>query len=227
MENESPSTFSGIVGRRRILQWGSLENRTAGAFTLSGALLVASLLVPVGLSPFVDWSWLPGIVLVGLAVVSVGVGLLGLYPGGVERAPKLASAGALWAVVAGTAGLVLLALSGLTAGAAVLPGVEFSVRMGTFAATALAMAGGYALGFMSFGLVGLRSDDSPGRTGQLLTGGGALLLVPVVGELSRLGLGFGPPPWLVFPVLGLVAVDALAVGISLRHAGGFGGRAAR
>lgn len=227
MENGSPSTVVDVAGGRGTSPLESIENRTAGAFTLAGTLLLASLLVPAGLSALVGWGWLAGIVLVGLAVVSVAVGLLGLYPGGVERAPTLARAGALWALVAGAAGLVVLAMSGLTAAALVLPGVEFSLGVRTFAALSLATAGAYALGFLSFGLVGLRSDERPGRTGRLLAGGGLLLLGPVVGELSRLVLGIGPPPWILFPVLGLVAVDTLAVGIRLRRTSGFGGRPAR
>lgn len=207
------------IDRSERLRFGplrSLEHRTASAFTLAGTSLLASLFVPIGLGAFVEWSWLAGLVLVGLGVVSVALGLLGLYSRTNDRSPRLAAAGAVSAVVVGTAGLVLLALSGLTAGAMVLSSIEFSVGMQSFAAIAITIAGGYALGLLSFGILALRSDSPPGRAGLLLTGGGVLMLVPVTGALLQLGFGVHQPPWILFPILGLVAIDTVAVGISLR-----------
>jgi fucose permease len=55
-----------------------------------------------------------------------------------------------------------------------------------------------------------------GRSGAKAAMG--LLLVPVVGGLLQLGFGIGVPPWLLFPVLAIVAIDTVAVGISLRSA---------
>lgn len=179
-------------------------------------MLLASLIVPVGLQSSTELAWLSGIVLAGLAVVSVGVGLLGLYPGGRDHAPRLALAGTIGAAASGIAGLILLASSGLTFATHALSSVEFAVGMRTFAALALTMAGGYAAGFLLLGLAVLRSDYPPGRTGHLLAGGGVLLLVPVVGELLRLWIGIGPPPWILFPVLGSVAIATVAVGVGLR-----------
>lgn len=211
-------------GRLQFVPWRTLEHHTDSAFTLGGLSLLASLLLPVGLGAFAEWAWLAGIVLVGLGVLAVALGLLGLYSRTKDRSPRLATAGAVTAVVAGTAGLVLLTLSGLTAGAMVLSSIEFTVGMQSFAAIAITMAGGYALGFLSFGILALRSDAPSDRTGLLLTGGGVLMLVPVIGALLQLGFGVDQPPWLLFPVLGLVAIDTVAVGISLRsgsdHLGG-------
>ncbi|MFB6201383.1 MAG: hypothetical protein ABEI98_05170 [Halorhabdus sp.] len=50
------------------------------AFAAAGASLLASLLAPFALLVVIDWSWLVGIVLVGLAVVMAALGLLGFYP---------------------------------------------------------------------------------------------------------------------------------------------------
>lgn len=212
-----PSTID-RSGRLHILPWKPLETHTASAFTLAGASLLASLFVPIGLLALTEWSWLVGMVLAGLAVVATAVGLFGLYPRADSRSPRLTKAGAVSALVAGAAGSVLLVLSGLTVVAITLTGFEVSVGMRPFAILALAMASGYALGFLSFGIAGRRGDELSGRTSQLLAGGGTLLLVPVVGGLLQLGLGIGLPPWLLFPVLGLVAIDTVAVGVSLRSA---------
>lgn len=219
MENHRSTSTIDRSERPHVVLWKLIEAHTASAFTLGGASLLASLFVPVGLLALTEWSWLAGIVLAGLAVVATAVGLLGLYPRADGRSPKLAMAGAVSAAVAGTAGSILLALSGLTVTAITLPDFEFSVGMRPFAIIALAMAGGYALGFLSFGIAGRRGDDLSGRTSQLLAGGGALLLVPVVGGLLQLGFGIGQPPWLLFPILGLVAIDTVAVGVSLRSQG--------
>lgn len=219
MENHRSTSTIDRSERPHVVLWKLIEAHTASAFTLGGASLLASLFVPVGLLALTEWSWLAGIVLAGLAVVATAVGLLGLYPRADGRSPKLAMAGAVSAAVAGTAGSILLALSGLTVTAITLPDFEFSVGMRPFAIIALAMAGGYALGFLSFGTAGRRGDDLSGRTSQLLAGGGALLLVPVVGGLLQLGFGIGQPPWLLFPILGLVAIDTVAVGVSLRSQG--------
>jgi|GEM_PF-5692428 len=203
-------------GRLRFVTWRILEHHTDSALTLGGMSLLGSLLVPVGLGAFTEWAWLAGIVLVGLGVLAVTLGLLGLYSRTKDRSPQLATVGAIVAVVAGIAGLVLLALSGLTTGAVVLQNVEFAVGMQSFAVITITVAGEYALGLLSFGILALRSDGSPGRTSLLLTGGGVLMLVPVIGALLQLGFGVDQPPWLLFPILGLVAIDTVAVGNSLR-----------
>ena len=205
MDTHASTTQIDRSGRPRFVPWRTLEHHTDSAFTLGGLSLLASLLVPVGLGAFAEWSWLAGIVLVGLGVLAVALGLLGLYSRTKDRSPRLA-----------TAGVVLLALSGLTTGAMALSNIEFAVSMQPFAAIAITMASGYAIGFPSFGIIGQRSDAPSGRTGPLLTGGGVLMLVPVIGALLQLGLGVDLPPWLLFPILGLVAIDTVAVGVSLR-----------
>ena len=216
MDNHVSKSRIDRSGRLQFVPWRLLEHHATSAFTLAGTSLLASLVVPIGLGAFAEWSWLAGIVLVGLGVVAVALGFLGLYSRTNDRSPRLAAAGAVSAVVGGTAGLVLLALSGLTAVTLVLSSIEFSVGMQSFSAIAFTMAGGYALGLLSFGTLALRSDSPSGRTGLLLTGGGVLMLVPVIGALLQLGFGVHLPPWILSPILGLVAIDTIAVGTSLR-----------
>ena len=219
MENHRTKSEIDRSGRPRAVPWESLEGHVASAFTLAGTSLLASMFVPIGLGAFVDWSWLVGIFLVGIGVLAVSLGFLGLYSRTGDQSSGLAVAGGLAAVVAGTAGLVLLALSGLTVGAMILPTVEFGVGMQSFTAIVIAMGGGYALGLLSFGILELLSAQASGRIGLLLTSGGILMLVPVVGALLQLGFGIVLPAWILFPVLGLVAVDTLVIGVELRSNG--------
>lgn len=202
--------------RRRVVPWRALENRTSSAFTLAGLSLAASVVVPVALAAVTDWHWVSGLGLVGLGAVAVATGLLGLYPRVGARAPRLAGAGAVCAVVAGVAGvaLVSMALVALVAGAAL--GAPLPKPTGLFAVVALSMAGGFALGFVLFGAASWRTGTPSHTAGRLLVAGGAVLLVPVAGELLRAGTGAGPPPWILFPALGLVTLDTLAVGYCLR-----------
>lgn len=219
MENHRSTSSIDRSERQGIASREPPERHVPYLFLLAGASLLTSLFVPIGLGAFTEWSWLAGIGLVGLAVLSVCIGLLGLYPAGRARTPRLAIVGVISAAVAGAAGLTVIALSVATATSVFLPGVEFSVGMRTFVRLALTMAGGYSLGFLAFGLGGLRSSSLPRRTGQLLAVGGLLLAVPVVGGLAQLVVEMRLPAWVLFPVLGLVAVDTLAVGLSLRSAG--------
>lgn len=199
--------------RRSLVPWEPLQRHVPHAFLLAGASLLASLLVPPGLLTATGWSWLAGIALAGL---SAGTGLLGLYPAGRTRTPRLAVVGGVAAAVAAAAGLTVIALSAATASAVVLPGTAFSVGTRAFVPLALAVAGGYALGFLAFGVAGIRSTQLPRRTGGLLAAGGLLLAVPAVGGLAQLAVGVRLPAWVLLPVLGLVATDTVAVGLGLR-----------
>lgn len=193
----------------------TIEPRTASAFTVAGGLLIASLVVPVGLSPLSDSAWVAGLVLVGLAVVAVATGLVGVYPRVSGRHPRVAAAGLISAAVAGIAAIGLLGLASLALIGEGAFGFDIGTPMSLFVVIALTMTGGFALGFLSFGLAGLVEDRPSRHVGALLFVGGLLLLVPVVGELLHRGVGIGPPGWILFPVIGLVALDLLVLGYSL------------
>lgn len=214
VKNHRTTSTTDRSGRESLVPLVPLEEHASSAFKLAGAVLLASLFVPIGLGTLVDWSWLLGIALVGVEVVAAALGLLGLHHRARVDSPWLAIAGATFA--AAIAGVAVLALSGLTGVAMSVPGVEFSLGKQAFVLLALTMAAGYGLGFLAFGVGTLRSSSAAGRTGPLLTAGGLLLLVPVAGGVLQIGLGIAMLAWIVFPVLGLVAVDTVAVGMSLR-----------
>ena len=218
MENQSSGTAVEYEVETSHLPWKWLEGRTARAFTLGGALLVASVLVPIGLASVTEWSWVSGLVLVGISVVAIGVGLLGTYPQVRDQAPWLARIGALCATVAGVAAVGLIVLVGTAVTAAVTLGAAIPKPMGVFQILALAMASGLALGFVLFGAARVRTGSSSDIPGRLLVSGGIVLLVPVLGELLRMSVGIGPPPWILFSALGVLALDSLAVGHSFRSA---------
>jgi uncharacterized membrane protein len=183
---------------------------------LAGLLIVTSVIAPVGLRIFTDWFWASGILLIGLAVVAVAVGLFGLYPQASDRDSRLAVTGAVFAAIAGIAALSLVAMLGLAIAAEVALGVDSAEPIAIFGIVALLMAGGFSLGFLMFGIAGWRTGIPSRTVGKLLLVGGVLLLVPVVIEVLGLVFEIGTPLWVFFPVLGLVAIDALAVGYTLR-----------
>lgn len=195
--------------------WKWLEPRTALAFEFAGALLIASILVPIGLGTVTDWSWVSGLVLVGLAVMAVAAGLLGLYPQVHNRARWLTLTGAVCAVIAGAAGFSLIVMGSTALLAEGALGVEISNPKGLFKLIAFSMAGGFSLGFLSFGAVSWRANVPSRVVGKLLVVGGAVLFVPVVSEFLRFAFGIGLPPWVLFPALALISIDTLLVGYSL------------
>jgi hypothetical protein len=198
--------------------WRWLERRTARAFTLGGILLVGSALVPIGLAPVTEWAWVSGLALVGSSVVAIGAGLLGLVPQGRERTPWLLRGGIICATVAMAAAVGLLLLVGAAVTVAVALGAALPKPMGVFQVLALGMAGGLALGFVLFGVARLRFESPSDTPGRLLVAGGLVLLLAVLGELLRMAVGIGPPSWVVFIALGVLALDTLVVGHRLRSA---------
>lgn len=212
----------------RVVPWRWLEQRAGSAFAVGGALLLASLVVPVGLAALASWASASGIVLVGIAVLALASGLLGALPSGSEgRRSGLATAGTASVAVAGAGalGLTAMGIVALSVGAA---GLAVEAPKAAFTILALATATGLALALVAVGVARWRTDGGVAATPALLTAGGALLLVPVLGQLARLLIGVAPPPWLLFPVLVGVAIDALAVGVTLRRADrGDGSRSTR
>ncbi len=215
MGHQSSGTVVDYGTGASLVPWRWLERRTAQAFTLGGALLVASAVVPVALASVTKWAWVSGLVLVGSSVVVMAAGLLGMVPQGRERAPWLLRGGILCATVAGAAAVGLILLIGAAVTAAVTLGAALPKPMGVFQVLALGMAGGLALGFVLFGIVRMRADGPSDTPGGLLLAGGVVLLLPVLGELLRAGVGIGPPSWVLFVALGVLALDTLAVGYRL------------
>lgn len=218
MENQSSETVVENEIETNHLPWKWLEQRPARAFTLGGALLVASVLVPIALASVTEWSWATGLILVGMSVVAIGVGLLGTVPQVRDQAPWLAWTGALCATVAGVAAVGLVVLVGTAVTAAVTLDMALPKPMGVFQVLALTMAGGLTLGFVLLGAARVRTGGASDTLGSLLVMGGVILLVPVLGELFRMVVGIGTPPWILFGALVVLALDTLAVGYNFRTA---------
>lgn len=219
MDNR-PST--GLASRpveiaKRSVVWR--EEKPGVAFSLGGLALLGSVVVPVGLAPVTDWAWVAGLTLFGLGTVSVAVGLVGLYHTASYRGSTLSKVGVLSAVIAAGAGIALVALAGIAVLGEGVLGMDFGKPVGVFAVVALAVTGGYAVGFLSFGAAGVRSNARSMQPNRLLLAGGALLLGAVVEEILGRGFGIetGLPAWTFIPVLGLVVLDTLAIGYSLRR----------
>lgn len=218
MENQPSTVETGAKIDSHVVPWESLKDRSAAAFTLAGVFLVASTLLPVALQLVTDWAWVPGIVLVGMAVIAVATGLFGLYPSVSERAPHLATVGVVSATVAGAAALGLIAMGGAALVGEGTLGMDLGKPVGIFVVVSLLMAGGFSLGFVSHGAAGRRTGDLSRTSNYLLLFGGAALLVPIIGEVLRRGFGveIGIPSWIFLPALGLIALDTLALGFHLQ-----------
>lgn len=166
-----------------------------------------------------DWAWAPGILLAGLAVVTVAVGLLGLYPQVNDRTPRIAFTGALFTGIAGVAGLSLVVSLGIALVAEVGLGMSAPRPIGVFVMVALVMASGFALGFLLFGVGTRRTDTVPRTVSHLLVLGGVLLLAPVLLKIRGFVSPVTTPPWVLFPILGTVALVTLVVGYVLSSGG--------
>lgn len=147
------------MGRLNIPQWELLERRSPTLFLSAGILLLGYAALN-GLVAFTDMAYVTIEDVVGPAGFVLGfVGLLGLYPGLVDRNPTLARVGAVCASL-GAAGFSVITLHGL----AVLAGVESTSVPGILL---LLVAIGMIPGYVSFGVVTRRSSVA-GRTVGLL-----------------------------------------------------------
>lgn len=218
MENQRSTDDADPALKSHAIKREWLRNRAASAFMLAGGLLVTSIVLPVVLKTVTDWAWVSGLVLVGMAVVAVAEGLFELYHQTRDHAPRLATVGGLSGVIAGVAAFALIAMGGVAFVGEGWFGMDLGKPIGVFVVVTFSMACGFSLGFLSFGAAGWRTDGISRTTSRLLLLGGMVLLVPIAGELLRggLGIGSGIPPWILLPVLGLVTLDTLAVGYSLR-----------
>jgi hypothetical protein len=180
-----------------------LEQWSPTLFLVSGVVLVgfAASLAAIGL---MDIS-LPRNVFAGAGFTLAFLGLLGLYPGLADWSPRLARAGAVFAVLGALGFAVTFVLGvaevrGITPPAWVEPIQLLNII-------------GLVLGFFVFGVGTLRTD----MYARLL---GILLLVPAVVfavNLVRVGvLGAWTPSWAPFLLGSLQALAMLSIGYSLR-----------
>lgn len=202
-----------------IVPWESFETHRASAFEIAGGLTIASFIVPVGISALTDWAWASGILLIGFAVIGVAVGLFGLYPQTNEGAPRLAFTGVLFAGIAAIAALILIVSTGIILLFGLGTVTSSSMTVEIFLLGALSMAGGFSLGFLLFGIAGRRVSTISSRVCHLLVGGGLLLLLPVVVETLGFVTNVSTPAWILFPILGVMAIDMLAIGHLLPQGG--------
>lgn len=211
--NPTPTDEPRRPGTRLLRE--AIADATGSAFLIAGLILLASLVVPIGLSAVTDLAWTAGLGLVALAVLAAAAGVTGLSLRLDRRAP-LARTGALAAAAAATVAVGLLVAVGLVVAGVSVRAIAGSDPMGTFRWVALAMAGGTALGFLLVGVASRRQPTAPRRVGPLLALGGVGLLIPGLVELAGPLVGTTTPAWLLFAVIGLVVTVSLAVGRALR-----------
>lgn len=218
MNDRHARTDTESARENRIVPWNWLERHAGSSLATGGVMLLASFVWPLGLAAVTQWAWAVGIVLAGIAVLSIAAGLLGLYPESNAAAPRLSSLGAVSATVAGAAALGLIGMAVAAVGA-ILHGVDLGKPMGIFAALALSMGGGLSTGMVAFGIALWTANGDLGVIPALLVGTGAALLVPVLGEVLRLGTGIAFPGLVLFPVLVGMSLVALTAGYELGRGG--------
>ena len=191
--------------------WQTFERWSATAFFVAGGLQLASP-THVVLELFMDIplpSWIVALfILPGLMATLVG--LLGLYPRLIDRAPRLALAGG---VMAGITGTILMMIFGWILGGALLSVVS-EIAIGTppgvlFSTFTLTMT----LGFVFFGVATLRSPGFARSFGLLLLSF-AVPWVMVLAATAVFGSTF--PEWLTLVIYGPIPFIMLATGYTLR-----------
>lgn len=202
------------MGNASARQWESLERWSPTLFLLAGVLLIAYAALN-GLAAFSDGAYVLVEDIVGPAGFVLGfVGLLGLYPGVVDRDPTLARAGTL-CVSLGAIGFTVITLQGL----AVVAGVESVGGPGIFL---LLVTIGLVPGYLLFGVASLRADMHSRTVGLLL-------FVPAVVYATMLSqailfVQFGvfsetTMAWSAFAISSSQAMAHLSIGYTLRIGG--------
>lgn len=186
-----------------------LERRCPESFLLAGCLFVV-FAVLWGVGNYTDVAPRPAVDIFGPAGWAASfVGLLGLYPGLVDRMPRTALAGAAMVVV-GAVGAVVTVVANLTLLAGVLTDLP-----GWTAAFNLPIFVGIIPGFLTFAAASLRAGTRSRTVGLLLAVPALLFTVNVARVLL---LGPTTPPWAPF-ALGIGQALALGgIGYSIRTA---------
>ena len=182
---------------------GLLERWSPTLFLVSGVILIAfaTSMAAIGL---MDMS-LPRSVFAGAGFTLAFLGLLGLYPGLADRSPRLARAGAVFAVLGALGFTVTFVIATAEFG-----GIAPPAWIGPLQILNII---GLLLGFSVFGVGILRTD----MHANLL---GGFLLVPAVVFAVNLVrvviLGAWTPSWAPFVLGSLQALAMLSIGYSLR-----------
>lgn len=185
-------------------RWESLERWSATLFLVAGGLLVVHAGIHV-LTAFTSVNYpLHHEVPFGFVGMMLGhVALLGLYPQLIDRSPRLAQAGAVPTVL-GAVGWLVIGASSL------------AESLGVTAPPWLGIAGpfvilGVVLGYLVFGVAGLRTDVVS-RTTALVLVTPALVMVFNV----TVGLATGGSPEGAVVVASGFALAHLGIGVALR-----------
>ncbi|MFB6136310.1 MAG: hypothetical protein ABEJ04_06085 [Halobacteriaceae archaeon] len=198
-----------IVSRTGIIPWRSLERWRAGAFVGAAGLFAVFALL-WGADAVTNIAPRPAVDVFGPAGWVLGfVGLLGLYPGLAERAPRTSRAGAVFTTV-GVVGAATTAVVNLGQ----LTGIT-GEPPAWFAALNLLMLVGIVPGFLTVGVAVLRTDVQSRFLGMLLLVPALLFVVNVVRVTA---LGPRAPTGAPFVLGGGQALALLAIGVRLRTA---------
>lgn len=218
MKHEPARSSDDSHPRARVSPWDWQTRWSGSAVALGGGLLLSSLVVPFGLAAVARWASASGLVLVGAGGLAIAAGLLGLFPTtGEGRRSGLVTAGTACVVLAGGGAVALTAMGVVALGTGAL-GLALRPPKAAFMVVALGTAAGLALALVAVGTARWMADGTSATTPALLVAGGAVLLVPVVGEVARRVIGLETPPWLLFPALLGVGLATLAAGITVRRA---------
>lgn len=199
------------MGQISTRVWSVLDRWRAEPFLAAGVLLLASP-THIALELFVGVplpSWLVALfVLPGL--IATLVGLFGLYPSIVDRAPLIANVAG---VISAIGGLILAVLLGWIVGGSLLTSVSgMAVRMppGTaFQSLAITLS----LAFLLFGLAAVWFAVPTRKVGVLLVS----FSLPWVSSLAATSIyGTAFPEWLIFAIYGPIPFLMLGTGYLLR-----------
>lgn len=195
----------------QTIPWDGLEKWNSQAFLLAGVLL-AGVALYKGVGDLTSWSVTMEVDLVvgGLALMAPVLGLLGLYPRLRAAAPRASLLGIVSASL--STGVVLTILGWFVATTLQLGRFPVWDEAPAWAAAALAAVFvTLALGFLLFGVVGLRTSALPRRVSLLL-------IVPAVmwlGLLANVALRAIPNFDFFVYVVNFMAV--LTIGFVLRN----------
>lgn len=191
--------------------WEWIAGWCATAFLAAGGLLLATAVVEA-LSAVTSTSP-PGIAtgVTGFSGVSLTyVGLLGVYPRVIDRAPRFARAGVAFVTLPVVAIFVLTVWGVVGHKTSAVPVPIAVIPIGVVFMAAFLL---FVLGTTFFGVASLRGDRLPRTVGRLLVALAATWVVPLVA-----GLAYGTrfPVWFDVAHFGVLSLITGAIGYRLR-----------